>query len=169
MIVPDKQQALIDMAMKFVGVHEVGYNDGPTVEIFQSIISKPQHQPWCVDFVQYCVRETDKRFAAETILFATESSQILWLKTPQVARVLVPEPGCIMIWQHFQDETPLTSGHVGIVREVLGNGDVLTVEGNTSPGPGIQREGDGVYLKRRAMKISTGPMRTLGFLLPWAA
>lgn len=170
MKVSEKQVALVELATKFVGVHEVGYNDGPMIEIFQKAISKPMHQSWCVDFVQYCVGEVDKRFLTQSVLFKTESALHLWNETAKVARVVIPEPGCIMVWQHFADDgRPLWQGHAGIIREVLSADWVLTVEGNTSPGPGIQREGDGVYLKRRHTKVTEGPMRTLGFLLPWAA
>jgi len=167
MKIPDKNQALIDLALKFVGVHEVGFNDGPMIEVFQSLISKPMHQPWCVDFVQYCIHEIDKKFVSKTQLFMTESSHLLWANSPQSARVAMPEPGCVMLWQHYNGDNPLSTGHAGIVKEIIDNQFVMTVEGNTSPGPGIEREGDGVYLKRRQIKVSTGPMRTLGFLLPW--
>lgn len=139
------------------------------IEAFQSVIGKPMHQSWCVDFVQYCVTEVDKKFLVQSVLFKTESALHLWNETPKVARLSIPEPGCIMLWQHFgADGRPLWEGHAGIVRESLSADIVLTVEGNTSPGPGIQREGDGVYMKRRHVKVSEGPMRTLGFLLPWA-
>lgn len=168
MIIPIRQQALIEIAQKFVGVHEVGNNDGPQIEIFQRIISKPMHQPWCVDFVQYCLRQVDQRFSTKNVLFPTESSQILWDKSPANARILVPEPGCIIVWQHYNGNTPMFSGHVGIVKEVDSSW-LLTIEGNTSAGPGIQREGDGVYLKRRRIRVNDGPMRTLGYLLPWVS
>jgi len=168
MKIPDKNQALIDLAMKFVGVHENEPDDLEIIKTFQSIISKPVNQPWCVDFVQYCVREIDKSFGTKTILFPTESAFMLWQKTPAIARVQVPEPGCIMVWEHFNGDTPTPLGHAGIVRELVDSGYVLTCEGNTTPGPGIDREGDGVYLKRRQIKVTTGNMRTLGFLLPWA-
>ena len=167
MIIPDKQQAVIDIATKFVGVHEVGYNDGPEIEVFQSIISKPMHQSWCCDFVQYCVHEVDKKLGSKTILFPTESCHFLWVKTPQEARILIPEPGCLQVWAHYNGDVPTGLGHVGIVREVLPDQFLTTIEGNTSPGPGIERQGDGVYIKRRPVKVTTGDMRTVGFLIPW--
>lgn len=169
MKIPDKNQALIDIAMKFVGIHENEPQDEATINTFRAIISKPIGQPWCVDFVQYCANEVDKKFGTTTIMFRTESAVQLWEKTPNIARITMPEPGCIMIWEHYTIlGQPTGLGHVGIVREVLDYEYVLTCEGNTTAGPGIDRTGDGVYLKKRHMKMSTGPMRTLGFLLPWA-
>jgi len=134
----------------------------------QSWLTKPAHQSWCLDFVQYCVHEVDKKFTSKTILFPTESTHIVWTKTPQNARINVPVPGCLQVWAHYNGEHPNGLGHIGIVKEVLSHDFVLTIEGNTSPGAGIQREGDGVYIKRRPTKVSTGSMRTLGYLLPWS-
>lgn len=164
----DFQRALTDLAMSQVGVHETGDNSGPVVEMYQAVLGKPHKEPWCVAFVQWCVAEIDKRFGAHTLLYATESSQELWQLTPKVAQVLRPEAGCIAVWTKYAGEQPTQYGHCGIVREVLDHDWFLSVEGNTSAGPGIQREGDGVYAKRRRIAQATGPLRIAGFLLPWA-
>jgi hypothetical protein len=164
---PNKFEALIMEAAKFVGVHEIGNNDGPEVRIFQSLISKPMHQSWCIDFVQYCVHQVDLQFATQNILYTTESSERLWRLTPQLARIQDPVPGCIMVWQHFSDEIPLSTGHAGIVTAIVDDVLVETIEGNTSDSSSIEGNGDGVYRKTRRRQVTTGPMRTLGFLLPW--
>lgn len=169
MKIPDKQLALIQLALTQVGVYELGENSGPIVEMYQSVIGKPEKEPWCVSFVQWCVREVDRKFSSQTVLFPTESSQILWKKTPQIARITTPEPGCIVIWTKFKNELPLSIGHVGIVKEIIDSNYMITIEGNTSPGDGIQREGDGVYLKRRLIRSTNGYMRLTGFIMPWAA
>jgi hypothetical protein len=44
----------------------------------------------------------------------------------------------------------------------------LSVEGNTSDGTGINRDGDGVYERMRHIVSGAGVMRHLGFLDPWA-
>ena len=168
MIVSERLKALVDLATSQVGVHEEGFNDGPVVRMYQSVIGKPEKEPWCVSFVQWCVREIDQKFGSKTILFPTESSQMLWAKTPAFARVQQPEPGCIVIWTKFKGEIPLSIGHAGIVREIIDANYMLCVEGNTSPADGIQREGDGVFLKRRHIKMMSGTMRVAGFLMPWA-
>jgi len=58
--------------------------------------------------------------------------------------------------------------HVGIVRKRLGEGHYLTVEGNTSSGPGgSQSNGGGVFNRDR---ISTPAFRMVGFARPpWPA
>lgn len=168
--ISEKTKALLATAVSQVGVHEHGgNNDGEIVRMYQDVIGKPEKEPWCVSFIQWCVRQVEHKFNSKTILFPTESSQMLWTKTPHAARVATPEPGCIVVWTKFKGDTPLSIGHVGIVKEVLSDGYMLTIEGNTSPSDGIQREGDGVYLKRRKIHITEGYMRTAGFLLPFAS
>jgi hypothetical protein len=175
--ISERKKALVDLAVQQVGIHEEGGdNSGPLVEMYQRVMGKPHKEPWCVSFVQWCVREIDKKFNSKTVLFATESSQMLWLKSPETSRVQVPEPGSIVIWTSFnQNNLPLSTGHVGIVREILDSEWMLTVEGNTSPTAdldSIVRNGDGslpdgVYLKKRRLRATTGPLRTTGFLAAW--
>src|SRR5882672_5310905 len=163
MIIPEKQQSLIDLAMTQVGVHEEGGdNSGPLVEMYQRVDGKAEKEPWCVSFVQWCVHEIDKKFATKNILFPTESSQMLWLKTDPLARVQVPEPGCIVVWTKYVNDLPLSVGHVGIIHQILDNEWMLVVEGNTTPQSNLDnivREGDGhvpdgVYLKKRHIKMN---------------
>lgn len=160
-------KALVDLALTQVGVHEDGGdNDGPIVRMYQSVIGKPEKESWCVSFLQWCVREVDLKFGSKTILFPTESSQLLWLRTPTAARVTLPEPGAVLVWTVFdQKGLPTSRGHVGIVKEVIDSNFVLCAEGNSSISPG---EPDGVYLKRRHVSFLTGSFRTTGFILPWA-
>lgn len=165
----DKQKRLLEIAKSFVGVHEKGGNNcGPEVERFQSIISKPMSQPWCLDFVQYCVHEVDKAFLSKTILYPTESTQICWLKTPKVARLENPVPGCIVIWTDYNGNSPTSRGHCGIVTEVIDAQTFVTIEGNTSSEDHkVERNGDGVYEKHRKLIRYSGSMRVAGFILPW--
>lgn len=159
---------LIKLGKSQVGIHEVGgNNDGPVIRMYQSVIGKAEKEPWCLSFLQWLVREIDKKMGTKTSLFATESTQLLFKDTPKECRLHLPEPGCILVWQKYKDETPLSIGHVALVTEVLNSDYVLTVEGNTAPGDGIQREGDGVYMKRRYVNQHTGYMRVRGFLSPW--
>jgi hypothetical protein len=169
MILPPKNKALIDFAQSFVGVHETSPNSGPFIEKFQSVMGKPHKEPWCVEFVRYCVEEIDRRFGTKTLLYKSASSQEVLNKTPQVAKITWPEPGCVVIWTLFdQAGKPTQFGHAGIIKEVLDPNWMITIEGNTSPGPGIEREGDGVYMKRRHTKWIAGPLHVAGFLMPWA-
>ena len=76
-----------------------------------------------------------------------------------------PELGDVMVWQSIDDNgKPLATGHMG---RVVAVGDILqVVEGNTGPGSGIQREGDGVYKKLRLMDKKYRTMQLLGYIRP---
>lgn len=76
-------------------------------------------------------------------------------------------PGYITIWEHLRNGRPTELGHAGIVVGGCDDGTFLSVEGNTWPGAKVQREGDGVFLKSRAMNFTAGPMRLKGFLRAW--
>ena len=159
---------LIPTAQKFVGVKEkTGNNDGPEIEMFQKFVDGvAQGEPYCCAFVQYCVGQVDKQLGTKTVLFKTESCMTLWDKTPTKARLQAPERGCVVIWQFIKDGKPTTSGHAGIVTNVTSTNAFDTVEGNTSDGSGINREGDGVYARTRLTQGSP-TMKVVGFLRPW--
>jgi len=159
---------LIEVAKSFIGVHESGGNNsGPVVEMFQRVIGKAEKEPWCVSFVQYCVKQVDLAMHSKTLLYPTESSQLLWKSTVKVARLTAPVPGAIVVFTKYHGDTPLSIGHVGIVTAV--NGDtIVSCEGNTSPATGVARDGDGVFTKTHPTWIKSGYMRTTGYLLPWA-
>ncbi len=79
-----------------------------------------------------------------------------------------PQVGAIGIMRKGESE----SGHAFIVRAVQGL-DLYTIEGNTSPAPGspeADREGDGVYAKKRILSFKpTSQLHLIGFILPCKA
>lgn len=163
-----KEKLLIESALSFVGTQEDGDNSGALIQEFQKAVDgKAQKESWCLAFVQYCVKKIDETTGGEkTCLFPTEHVMTLWHKTCPEARLNKPIPGCLVLWQFWKDGQPTSSGHVGIVTQVTLNA-LITCEGNTSPsGEGIQREGDGVYIKKRSL-TGTSTMKVKGFLAPW--
>lgn len=132
------------LASQFVGVREMGHNAGPIVERFQRVVDgRAEGEPWCVCFLQYVVREASALAGLNVTLYPTESTQVLWSRTPAQHRIALPEPGCVAVWRSTSRPS---HGHAGIVSRVDG-ADVYTIEGNT--GAGDQREGDVVAVKRR--------------------
>lgn len=159
---------------KYIGVTEKGGdNHGPEVEKFQKAVDgKAEGEAWCLAFVQFCVKNVDAKLSTLNTLFATEHCMTLWSKTPQDARGSKPGVGHVMLWKHLKDGQPTGSGHAGVVIAVNADGTVTTVEGNTGPGGGIVREGDGVYKKTRSTSLTpaTGAtMQLVGFVKPWVA
>lgn len=172
-----KKRMLIAEAVSYIGVREVGgENSGEFVKLFQRAVGKAEGEPWCISFIQHCVKKIDsltieifKHIQADgsfdlfnsknpqCALFETEHALTLW-KTA-IERFQVAEPGLIAIWQHGDT----ASGHGGIV-ETVEDGFFTTIEGNTNDSG--SREGDGVY--RKTCSYGTrGKLKLLGFIDPW--
>ncbi len=165
-----KEQLLIHEAKRWVGITEQGGNNrGQLVALFQRAAGGLANgEPWCMAFVQFCIQAVDSLVAdcdgtqEKSALFKGEHCLTIWNKS-QALKIDTPKPGCLCIWQHGQT----ASGHVGIVVDVNADGSIMTVEGNTSSDDtGNQREGDGVWLKRRRLD-SAGSLRFKGFLRVW--
>jgi len=170
-----KEGALAWLAEQFVGVTETKTNGGAMIEKFQRAVDGvASGEPWCVCFVQHCVKQIDELFdralvtyppSSHNVLFGTEWTIGLWESTPKAQRRLVPTPGCIVVWQHDSNKM---QGHCGIITGVFmeptGGVSLRTVEGNT--GAVNQRDGDGVWQKQRVLGNIPGFTR-LGYLAPW--
>ncbi len=154
---------LVNIARQYVGIHEVGPNAGPEVEKFQlAVDGKAQGESWCMAFVQFCIMELERRVARRSNIFHSEHCLTVWNKSPLELRRTKPEPGYIVIWRHGNT----TSGHTGIVTNVIDNIRFETIEGNTSDSNLVDRNGDGVYEKVRHL-THTGSMQVVGFLVPF--
>jgi hypothetical protein len=166
----DKSTKLIEIAKSYIGTKESGGdNKGPQVEEFQKAIGKAESESWCVSFIQYCVKKVDAELGGEANkLSQTELVLKLWNDGKDL-RIDKPEPGCLILWEHYKDGKRTGLGHAGIVTSVSRDGaTVMTVEGNTSDGSGIERNGDGVYARQRAtVSSANSTMKVLGFMKPW--
>lgn len=171
-----KEKILCFEAKRWQGVTEVGGdNKGQVVEMFQRIVGDANGESWCVSFVQYCIRLVDSLNQeaqlspiAKSTIPMTESVVQLWRTTPQALKGDA-QPGRIVLWEHTKNGSGTGLGHAGIVVGIGGGtsgNDLITIEGNTSPSTQIEREGDGVYLKRRP-NGDLGSMKLLGFIKPW--
>lgn len=165
-----KEQLLIHEAKRWVGITEQGGNNrGQLVQLFQKSASGLVNgEPWCMAFAQFCIQAVDSLVAdcdgpqEKSPLFKSEHCLTVWNKS-QALKIGAPKLGSLCVWQHGQT----ASGHVGIVVGVNTDGSIMTVEGNTSSADaGNQREGDGVWLKRRRLD-SVGSLRLKGFLRVW--
>lgn len=155
---------LVQFALGYLGVVEAtGHNDGPFVEMFQQAVDGiADGAPWCAAFVQFCVQQVEQQFGVVSPLFRTEHVLTMW-NGSQGMIVWPPYPGCIVCWQ----KTGTTNGHTGIVTSVDAISQTFgTIEGNTSGGPGFEREGNGVFEKVRLMG-GEGDFVLLGFLDPF--
>lgn len=171
-----RKRLLVSEAKKWLSITEKGGdNCGEIIEMFQRTVDgKATKEPWCMDFVQYCLGQVDN-MVDEIMQRSIESkfrNQIasyehcltVWKQTSSECVLNGPQMGSISIWQHGDSN----NGHTGIVAAVnKAKGFMWTIEGNTGPqDKEIVREGDGVYLKKRNI-IKNGSMKVLGFLNPW--
>jgi len=158
------REVLIELAKRYEGTHEVGGDNlGPAVEEFQRAVDKvASREPWCMCFIQYCVKETELMTGRRSLLYRSESVLEVWRKSPIALRRGGPSTGLIVLWQWAKTE----KGHAGLLSHVLPE-QFESIEGNTSPGPWIERNGDGVYTKIRRKPWSVGSMNLLGFLDPF--
>lgn len=174
-----RRRLLVWEARRWIGTREIGgANRGQDVERFQrSVDGRAEGEPWCVSFAQFCVKQADELadwiegpvIARRNRLMQTEHTLTLWNGTAQEARLEDPVPGCLVLWWCFRDGKPSGAGHCGVVVDVS-TGSIMTVEGNTSDGKGIVREGVGVFERMRSTGVAaraSGDMRLLGFLDPW--
>lgn len=149
-------ELFVQVALSCEGVTEFGGdNKGPIVELFQGSISMAMQQSWCLDFVQACVAYVEAARGIQSNLPASELCLQLWNESPHVD---YPKRGDLIVWQMGNTH----KGHVGIIVE---DGGLTwnTIEGNTGPGGEIERNGDGVYRKKRK-KGGSVTFREKGFI-----
>jgi hypothetical protein len=161
----DLKAELIAKAKSFIGTTEQGGdNKGPVVEMFQKAYDgRAAGEAWCAAFVVYCIKDVEATHGVRCGLNLSEHCMTLW-NTNSAARRTEPKPGYIVIWK--KNGTDL--GHAGLVTALSQDEPVKfhTVEGNTGPGAGVERNGDGVYPKYRSM-APMGEMICMGFLEPF--
>jgi hypothetical protein len=75
-----------------------------------------------------------------------------------IQTVYEPKKHDFIVWKNINN----SNGHIGRVKQYLGNGWVLTYEFNTSPDKGNQRDGDGNYIKKRNIYHILGRMKVRG-------
>jgi hypothetical protein len=163
-VVPPKKNnmliaSILTEANKHVGNHEQGGNNhGPQVKVYLGSLGMKEGAAWCMAFVQYIIRKVAKELGVTLTIARSAGCMDTWNKSPKDLRLTKPEVGSVVIWKHKTS----VYGHTGIVIAVDGD-DFTTIEGNTGPGAGIVREGDGVYIKKRSIR-GDGDMKVVGFL-----
>ena len=155
----DLAKRLVDIAQGEVGVREEGPNTGSRVIIYQMSTSlSPGPWPWCAAFVSWCVREWVMRMTdAERTRIGALDGPIGWRCNS--ANVYDWEKWAVnRRLKLFEEDQPMQPGdivtfdfgHIGIVKEDHGP-QFVSIEGNTNDQG--SREGDGVYVRRRARSL----------------
>jgi hypothetical protein len=175
-----KIELLCDEARKWHGTLEEGNNSGAVVEKFQKAVDgQALGEPWCMCFVQFCIKEAESEYARvypqETLKVSDICRSEHCLHTWNNSRGLqqtTPRAGDVCVWQKFHGDVGTPNGHAGIVVEVSEDGKrIITVEGNTMPEQDdrIESNGSGVYIKHRKVnRLSNKAFKCKGFLRVWS-
>lgn len=119
----DAANAIVAEARKWVGTHETGTNCNP----FSGALGRGC-EAWCADFVQYVwsqVGMSTDGLTAYAGCYLSYGTEFGTLKSPDSPDV---QPGDAVVWAR----TPTDAAHVGLVSEVLANGDIRVIHGNWS-------------------------------------
>lgn len=138
--------------------------ENPQVKAFRMCVDGVDSgEPWCMAFVQFCIKQVENKSGiVKSNIFRSERCLSVWEKSEVTMRRPGPEVGFIVIWKRRgKDE-----GHTGIVTGVRSPEVFLTVEGNTTSGLGIERQGDGVYAKDRRIE-GNALFELVGFICPF--
>jgi len=133
------------------GVREQGWNPGPRVSEYQAAdglkLDRDTGYPWCMSLETWGFEKVGR-----PLIELHETASVgfaLQYGTQHGWKVAKPSRADLILfyWGGPGDNWP---DHVGTVLKVLPNGQLLTVEGNTSSdSAGSQDEGDGVFRKTR--------------------
>jgi len=136
---------------------EVGYTEGPNnANKYAPEVGDANNQPWCGTFTDWCLMKAG--VTGEPSSVWTPAGLQAYRKAGRAIDRNGPvQPGDIVYFD-WQGGTA-TSGvdHVGIVTGVRRDGQVETIEGNTSPtNAGSQSNGGGVYRRVRPRSVIAG-------------
>lgn len=135
------KEELIAYATSKIGTTE--HEPGSNCQEFSEKLGRPCG-PWSFDFILACLQALEVREdldeAVADLVEGLESGDVLV----------------------FTQEIPFDSGsqHYGMFVRYLSNGNIETIEGNTSSGnSGSQDDGDGVYRRERTLQDIVNAMR----------
>lgn len=143
----------LETAVSQLGVEESprGSNAGKEVEAYLKAVGLGKGNAWCMAFVFWCVMEASRKSAQTNPLSKTAGVLAQWNARPSL-RKTTPEAGDIFIMDFGGGK-----GHTGFVENVLANGRIQTIEGNTNDDG--SREGYAVCRRTRTIKSCKGFLR----------
>jgi hypothetical protein len=129
-----------------------GSNAGTAVEKYLKSVGLGKGYAWCMAFVYWSVSEATKQLELTNPLVRTAGVLNQWNKIAPKYKKTIPAVGDIFIMDYGKGQ-----GHTGFVVEVLPNGILKTLEGNTNDEG--SREGFEVCYKTRKTSAIKGYIR----------
>lgn len=152
------------IARSQIGVTEkTGKNDGKQVEMYLASVNLPKGNPYCAAGQYWCFKEAVRLLKLQEFLipiYRTGSTYLMFNKAKQIGKKVSykPQKNDLLFW------VVTTTGHVERIDSVLKGGWVKTIAFNTSSGTGNQRDGEGVYYKKRNIYSPLNRMRVRGLI-----
>jgi hypothetical protein len=152
----------LEIALSYVGVTEVKPNSSPEIDMWLKYVGLNPGYAYCAAYVSYCIGTANVR---EPKIRTARAQSFITSKSIPASKVLRGEVeipiGSIVIWKNGNT----MFGHVGFNTIEWRGATGETVEANTSSSNrGNQREGEGVYLKKRRI-VPTEVFRITHFTL----
>ena len=148
-----------NIALAQVGVKEFGNNDGRMIRVYLRSVGLGAGHPWCMAGQYYCYEQASKVLGIENPLLRTGSTYKQWtyLKDKGKQTQYLPNVHDFIFWRRAG-----ILGHVERIIKLDRNGIVYTIGFNT--GGADERDGDGVYIKRRSTLHPLGRLQIRGLI-----
>lgn len=161
--------SVIEVAKKYLGESELKGNVFTEDTELGRRLKESGHsdgEAWCAYFAEavFCEAFPEKEKAFRRMFSAGAVKTIENFRRNGYTVFQSPQPGMLVIWQHYDKGKPSWQGHAGIVVDVLPNGTFVTVEGNTTAAG--SREGTSVQIKTRSLKAVATGLNVIGFVKP---
>lgn len=157
-----------EVANKYIGMKEkpgnMGFIDDWFENRMKSVGFTPGHA-WCAYFAELCFREAlpDKSAELDKLFSAGTVQTFRNFRDAGYPISNVPRAGNLVIWQTMRGGNPQTTGHAGVVVDVVDQDTFHSIEGNTNDGG--SREGYIVAKKLRNVvpNVKDG-LKVMGFI-----
>lgn len=156
-----------EIAIGEIGVTEAtGKNDGPRVEEYLRVVGLSKGYPYCAAGISWCYYKAasfynkPKSFIPFPMTAGSQTVYNYAIKNGEKSSDNVKSKD-FFIWRKKDSY----QGHIGIIENVGEKGWVYTIEFNTSNNStGDQRDGGGVWRKKRNLIHPLGRLRVRGFV-----
>jgi hypothetical protein len=148
-------------------VEDAGNNRSKSglVELLQETIGIAAGEAYCMATVQSETGLVEALLQKTSNLPASEGCMDVWKQSEGRALLLLGgmsaaiQPGDIAVWKQLESD----KGHTGRVVKTFPDGRFLSFEGNTSGGPGVDRDGAGCFMRERN-RAPSGKLYLVGFI-----
>lgn len=154
------------IATEQIGVTEAtGKNDGPKIKAYLKVTGLPEGYPYCAAGLSWSYLQAAYELDSNKSMIPfplTAGSQKIYDHAVKYGKNVEFKPAKYDFFTWRKKDSYL--GHIGMIDSVGEKGWVHTIEFNTSPGVGNQRDGDGVWRKKRNIIHPIGRLYVRGFI-----